>query len=122
MNIVVQAPEYLDQTSSIEQLVNEVGPEIDMEVDEVGELLQILQGQLVSFRFATDPIPLKQQDAIQLALDDCAHARAIQARLTTFISSLQALRQDGEAHDPPGQITTMNRKEQGYGGNEPGAH
>jgi len=111
MNIVVQAPEYLDQTSSIEQLINTVGPEIDMEVDEVGELLQTLQEQLEPFCFAADPTNLKQQEAIQQALDDCAHARAIQARLATFIACLQAPCPNEEAHDLPGQTNTDEEEE-----------
>lgn len=64
MNTVEQAPTYLDHISSIEQLVNEVGPEMDREVDEVGDLLQELQGQLASFRFAADPITLNQPATI----------------------------------------------------------
>ena len=102
MNTVVQAPEYLDQTASIEQLLNEVGPEIDREVDEVGELLQTLQEQLISFHFAVDPTNLQQQAAIQQALDDCAYARAIQVRLATFISCMQTLKRDEATHDPLG--------------------
>jgi hypothetical protein len=110
MNTVVQIPEYLDQTSSVEQLINKVGPEIDMEVDEVGDLLQTLQEQLVPFCFAADPTNLKQQEAIQQALDDCAHARAIQARLATFIASLQTSAPNGEAHDPLGQTNTDEKE------------
>jgi hypothetical protein len=113
MNIVVQERKPSDRDLSIEQLLNEVGPEIDMEVDEVDELLQTLQEQLASFRFAAGPTNLMQQEVIQQALDDCAHARAIQARLAAFISSIQALRQDGETHDPPGQANTYEVEDKG---------
>jgi hypothetical protein len=92
MNSIEQAPTYLDQTALIEQLLNEVGPAIDREIDEVGELLQIVQEQLTSFHIAGDLTNLQQQAAIQQALDDCASARAIQVRLATFISCMQTLK------------------------------
>jgi hypothetical protein len=91
VNHVEQVSAYLDQTCSIEQLINQVGPEIDMAVDEMGDLLQLLQEQLAAFRFAAAPITHKQQVTIQQALDDCAQARTIQIKLGTFITSLQAL-------------------------------
>lgn len=106
MNIVIQTPEYLDQTSSLEELINQVGPEIDMEVDEVGELLQTIQEQLASFIFVSDPINLKQQETIQQALDDCSQARAIQGRLATFIISLRSLKLSGKAYHLSEQANT----------------
>jgi hypothetical protein len=110
MNMIVQAPPYLDQTLSVEQLINEIGPEIDQEVDEIDELLQTLQEQLASFRFAADPINLKQRAAIQQALDDCAHARAIQARLATFITNLQTCSLNGEAPHPSEQANRQKEE------------